>query len=264
MTRTKNDLQYLDALEQDIFFSVPDVNLSGYDQVKKLNQDEVFAPDLKELNSLARIIHLTKRTTVLEFGCGWSSLVFAASLSHQESIHGNISMFRRTHPYKCYSVDDSKKYINESEMRISKNLKQHINFCFSEIQMCSWNGRTATEYLNIPSISPDLIYIDAPSQFGIKGNINGFNTGDHDLLPMMCDILKIEYFLLPKTIIVIDGRKANTEFIKNNLQRKWEYKHCPKRDQHFLLLDEEPLGELNRSLINNHYFKDNDWNISDL
>ena len=40
-------------------------------------------------------------------------------------------------------------------------------------------------------------------------------------MPMSCDILKIEHFLKPGTIIVVDGRAANSRFIKKNLQRNW-------------------------------------------
>ena len=31
-----------------------------------------------------------------------------------------------------------------------------------------FNGRIATEYLNLPKCSPDFIYLDAPDQFKIK------------------------------------------------------------------------------------------------
>ena len=34
--------------------------------------------------------------------------------------------------------------------------------------MTSFNGRIATEYLNLPKCSPDFIYLDAPDQFKIK------------------------------------------------------------------------------------------------
>ena len=260
----KNNLTYLSALEYEEFFKVPDSSKSNYDQIKKLNQEDPFAPDLLELDSLSRIISITNRTTILEFGCGWSSLVFAAALCLQKNKHGDISYLRRTHAYECHSVDNSKKYIKQSKQRIPSRFLNHISLHFSEVHMCSWNGRFATEYANMPVINPDLIYIDAPSQFGIKGKINNFNTEDHDLLPMSCDILKLEYFLLPYTLIIIDGRAANTRFIKNNLQRNWKYKHCPNRDQHFFLLEEKPLGKLNERLINDHYFKYGNWNIEDL
>ena len=37
---------------------------------------------------------------------------------------------------------------------------------------------------------------------------------------MSCDILMIENFLMPGTIIVVDGRGANAEFLRKNFKRK--------------------------------------------
>ena len=35
------------------------------------------------------------------------------------------------------------------------------------------------------------------------------------MMPMQCDILKIEYYLIPGTIIIADGRAANSKFLKD-------------------------------------------------
>ena len=65
-------------------------------------------------------------------------------------------------------------------------------------------------------------------------------------MPMSCDILKIESFLKPGTIIIIDGRTSNYRSFLNNLQRNWISIENFKHDQYFLILDEKPLGRLNR------------------
>ena len=36
------------------------------------------------------------------------------------------------------------------------------------------------------------------------------------MMPMICDILKIENFLTPGTLIVSDGRAANIKFLRDN------------------------------------------------
>ena len=66
---------------------------------------------------------------------------------------------------------------------------------------------------------------------------------------MAADILSIEHFLLPGTLIVVDGRSANARFLKSNLQRKWSYSYCENFDQHFFELLEEPLGIYNKKQI---------------
>ena len=80
--------------------------------------------------------------------------------------------------------------------------------------MSKFNGRICTEYEFLPLINPDFIYLDGPNPFSVSGNISNFNTAHKDLMPMASDILKIEPFLLPGTIILIDGRTANANFLK--------------------------------------------------
>jgi hypothetical protein len=62
---------------------------------------------------------------------------------------------------------------------------------------------------------------------------------------MAGDILSIEHFLLPGTVIVVDGRTANARFLRTNLQRNWSYSYFEQYDQHVFELTEEPLGAIN-------------------
>jgi hypothetical protein len=62
---------------------------------------------------------------------------------------------------------------------------------------------------------------------------------------MSCDILKIEHFLLPGTMIIVDGRTANARFLKANFQRTWSHNHDIANDIHTFEMVEEPLGSLN-------------------
>lgn len=259
-----NQNPFLKKLQLDEIFKKELGLDESYSVNEKLTQINPFAPDLYELESLYNLITLTKRTTILEFGCGWSSLVFAASLSEQRTLHKEFNSFRRNNPFHCFSIDNDQEYIEICENRIPPSMKDFISLHFSEVKMEEWNGRYAHSYSSIPLMNPDLIYIDAPGQHNVKGDINGFNIAHNDLMPMSCDILKLEHFLTPLTIIVIDGRAANARFIKSNLQRSWDYKYCKDRDQHFFLLNEESLGKYQDQLINEHYYMNAKWSIEDL
>ena len=68
-------------------------------------------------------------------------------------------------------------------------------------------------------------------------------------MPMSCDILKIENFLIPGTILLSDGRAANVRFLINNLKRNWVYKKFQHVDQHVLYLKEISLGKINSDLL---------------
>ena len=66
---------------------------------------------------------------------------------------------------------------------------------------------------------------------------------------MSCDILKIEFYLIPGTILLVDGRKANVEFLIKNFKRNWKYKYLKEIDQHLFFLDEKPWGKKNLQLL---------------
>ena len=213
-----------------------------------------WGPELYDLYRLHQIVLKYKRTTILEFGVGWSTKVFAnALLINKKKYLNKINKLRFNNAFEVHSVDNFKKYISETKKKLSKNEKKNTFIKFSEVKMCQYNGIICTEYNELPRINPDLIYLDGPSPFNVKGKINNISTSHTDFMPMACDILKIEYFLKPGTIIVIDGRTSNYRFLKNNLQRKWKSFDDYKHDQYFLILDEPPLGKLNAQQ-NKFYF----------
>ena len=66
---------------------------------------------------------------------------------------------------------------------------------------------------------------------------------------MAADILSIEHFLCPGTLIVVDGRTANARFLECNFQRNWKHLYSVDYDQHFFELLEKPLGVYNKRQI---------------
>ena len=58
-------------------------------------------------------------------------------------------------------------------------------------------------------------------------------------------ILLIEYYLIKGTIILIDGRGANAQFLRDNFRRKWIYEYFRKYDQHLFYLDADSFGPKN-------------------
>jgi hypothetical protein len=208
-------------------------------------QYEVEWDDLIRLHFLCTS---RKVATILEFGVGWSTLIFDSALSINKLLHGDFirTNIRRAHLFQCYSVDDSRKWIKNAKAKYkTENIKYH----YSKNLMSTFNDRICTLYKKLPNICPDLIYLDGPSQFQVKKQIRGISTRSIDRLPMAADILGIEHFLIPGTLIVVDGRTANARFLKSNLQRDWNYLYRKDFDQHFFELIEGPLGRLNEIQI---------------
>ncbi len=220
----------------------------------ELKSIKPYKPDLRDLYNLYHLIILNKRTTILEFGSGWSSLIISLALSDLKRKY-DIDNLRRQNPFELFILDNEKKYLNFSEKRINSYKKKHklinkVNFTYSKVNMINYKGNISTEFEKLPNCNPDFIYLDGPDQFKVQGKVNNITTAHKDFMPMASDILKIENFLIPGTIILVDGRKANARYLKRNLKRKWKYKEDNKFDQTFLLLAEKPLGKINLKLLN--------------
>jgi len=213
--------------------------------------DQVFAPNLADLVRLHVLCVSRKVTTVLEFGCGYSTAVLSHALHANAQAHGAFvrNNLRRANAFEVHTVDNEEKYLETAKSRLPKSLSDHAHFHFSTVSMTTFDGRIVTQYDRLPNICPDLILLDGPGQHGVMGDINGISTAHPDRLPMTCDILKFEHFLLPGTLIVVDGRAANARFLKTNLQRDWRYYYDQEGDVHYLELKEPPLGRLNRRQI---------------
>ena len=210
-----------------------------------------YSPDLLDLYYIYELVRLNNRTTVLEYGCGWSTLIIHFALLNVKSKKKNKIYKRCFNPYELHSVDNSKKYISIAKKRVRKFSNSHnlVKFNFSKVIMTKFCERYCTQYENHPLINPDFIYIDGPDQFEVKKNINNFTVNSKSMMPMLSDVLKYEHFLTPGTIILFDGRQSNVRFIKANLQRKWNDIFINSTGQHIFYLNERPLGQHNKNQI---------------
>jgi hypothetical protein len=206
-----------------------------------------FPSELDDLIRLHYLVTSRKIVTILEFGVGKSTVVFNNALSYNKQKYYEYAKnnLRRREMFECHSVDSSRQWI-----RLNKKSYQltNVQYYFSHCRMGLFNGRICTYYDELPNISPDLIYLDAPDQFSIKKKVSGISTRHPDRMPMAADILRLEHFLLPGTLIVVDGRAGNARFLKCNFQRNWTYNYIEVYDQHFFELKENPLGRLNNQI----------------
>ena len=256
----KNLLDYGEYLKENTFHQNLEINLEDYGQLDTKRKFETYlhvnpeniTPVVEEMDDLIRLHYLVtsrKVTTILEIGIGKSTIVLDHALEQNKIKFGDFvkKNLRRSNPFECHSVDNNEKWINltKSTYRSIKNITFHCCPCY----VSTFNDRICTLYDNFPNICPDLIYLDAPDQFSPIGNVRGISTNHPDRLPMSADILTFEHFLLPGTLIVVDGRTANAKFLEKNLQRDWVYYYSEQYDQHFFELKEAPLGIYNRRQI---------------
>ena len=258
----ENLLSYDEYLKENPFHQNLGINLEEYGEIdKKIIRETSFGvhaewvelhPFSAELDDLIRLHYLItsrKVTTILEIGCGKSTIVFDHALEQNKLKYCDFVQknLRRSNPFECHSVDNNEKWI-EVTKSTNPSIK-NVTFYYCPCHVTTFNGRICTLYDNFPNICPDLIYLDAPDQFSPIGDVRGVSTNHPDRLPMSADILSFEHFLLPGTLIVVDGRTANARFLKTNLQRNWDYHHSEEYDQHFFELKETPLGVYNQRQI---------------
>lgn len=248
---------YGEYLSENPFHELLGIDLSEYETPLdlKIEKSPYYSvdPDMKtpfvsELDDLIRLHYLvtTRRvSTILEFGVGKSTVVFGDAmrlnkLRHEDYYQKNL---RRSNLFECHSVDNNDEWIKTAS---SSAKFSEVHYHLAECTVETFQGRICTFFDPLPNICPDFIYLDGPDQFSPLGQVRGIDTNHPDRLPMSADILAIEHFLLPGTLIVVDGRTANARFLAKNLQRDWIYHHDEGMDQHFFELCETPLGELNR------------------
>jgi len=209
---------------------------------------EAFPAELDDLSRLHFFVRSRKVTTILEFGLGKSTVVFDDALKKNKTEFENYvaNNLRRANGFECHSIDNYESWIAEVRDKFPTD---RVKFHYSTLSMGSFNDRICTYYDQLPNVCPDLIYLDGPDQFSPSGDIHGVTTNHPDRMPMSADILAIEHFLLPGTLIVTDGRTANARFLKTNLQRDWIYHHDRDSDQHYFELSETPLGIYNQRQI---------------
>jgi hypothetical protein len=220
---------------------------------------EPYAADWIDLVRLHRLVLDRKVATILEFGVGKSTVILAHALAINAERHGAYfaQKLRRRELFELHSVDAMPEFINSTRELVPEALKGHVNLHHSPVKMSTFNDRICTFYDSIPNICPDLIYLDAPSQASALESVRGITTAHQDRVPMSADILPIEHFLLPGTLIHIDGRAANARFLRANLQRNWRYEYDEGGDAHSFELCEPPLGKYNRAQI--IYCLGQDW-----
>ena len=222
---------------------------------KKLTLKSIkpFIPDIEDLVILHKLIIKHKITSVMEFGAGYSTIAMADAIFHNLK-KNKISNKKGIGIHSCES---NKKYFKE--LKVPNELKNLIKINYSKVVMTTFNSRLCTVYKKIPKINPQLIYLDGPDLYSVKNTINNFSTNFDECVPISADVLLIEPFLLPGTIIVVDGRISNVRFLENNFQRKWKKTEYKKIDLTVFILNEKPLGRHNfedmykRNLLANKY-----------
>ena len=210
-----------------------------------------FPPDWKDLFRLEALVMTLQPRVTLEFGSGLSSVVIASSMH-------KLAEQNPREEFIFVSLEESEDYVKSTSDLLSKvgrlpNLS--IEVVHSTPQVITIQDRAATLFDPFPDVSPDFVYLDGPSPASgsSSAGINGFRSGGVDGFPMSGDLVLVEYFLKPGTVICVDGRTANARFLRDSFRQDWWYLHDVSEDVHYFQLTEAPLGSRNERSINDRF-----------
>jgi len=214
-------------------------------------EDKPFEFELGDLCRLHWLVLSRKCVSVLEFGSGFSTVIFSDALRLlNQFFHAWVkSSLRTVTPFHVHSVEEEQRFLDISLSRLSPQLRPYASFYRSSVELTQIGLHLSTLYAKLPNICPDLIYLDGPSQFATTEESRGFSFASPERMPMSADILTFEFFLQPGTLVVVDGRTANARFLKAHLKRNWLYHHDCEGDVHLFELQEAPLGPLNKKQL---------------
>ncbi len=238
----KKELNILLKTNTEIQFN----NEKVFDPV--LNLTEKYNPEIIDLARVYDMIDKNKPFTVLEFGVGYSTIVIAKALYENKKKFNkkNIEKIRNSKMFKVFSVDASKKWIEETKKNLPNYLKEFVEFHHSEVEVKLINNQVCHVYKSIPDINPEFIYLDGPHPLDPSGKVNNISFKCLERTPISADIIYLESTLLPGTKILVDGRVNNVRFLRNNLKRKYKYNWDRNGDITIITLIEKKLGKLNK------------------
>lgn len=222
-----------------------------------------MAPNFQDLYNLYFKARINRSVAILEIGSGWSTLALSLALIENEISFSHETSFRHPNLFTLMTVDASSYFQDIACARLERIVefiphKNNIKVIpiKSDAQMTLLNNQICHTFLNIPPFTADFIYLDGPDCAQVQGDYMGMhvrfgNKLNNNLygLPMSGDLLMLEPYMWPGTIIVIDGRGANARFLQNNFKRNWEYSYDSDSDQHYLLLNEKPWGGISSSIL---------------
>jgi hypothetical protein len=195
------------------------------------NLDVEFPPDITDLVRMHQLVRQRKAMTIMEFGVGYSTLIYADALMKNEEDFDKLPKdgiakdLVANNRFEIHSTDSSKQWIKHfnKKLKTFPHLKKYIHLHYSELHVNTFKGQMCHFYDQLPDIVPDFIYLDGPCAGDVQGKMCGMSFKQLDRTVMAGDILRMEATLSPGAFILVDGRSNNARFLKNHFKRDWEY-----------------------------------------
>ena len=224
-------------------------------------QSNRIQPKYRDLARLHLLVRRHRLFTIMEFGVGLSSVVLAHALALNKKDWDQMvdrPNIRLENPFELHSIDTSEIWIQATQDIFPEALSQRVYFHHSDASLHRRSDGVCHLYDQMPNVIPDFIYIDGPDPATVNGALNGVAYGDSQRLVMSGDLLDMEAFFVPGTLVLVDGRTANARFLAARLKRNGSIFRCMDNDVTVMGLMEKALGIYNRDELIYKAFKNID------
>jgi len=176
----------------------------GYLDFLTRRPPHALPPDFGDLLFLYQTVRSRRPRCVLEFGSGCSTVIIAQGLFDNES--------KPSGPCGCvYSLDADPYWAKVTTKTMPPHLRRFCVIRHTPVFEVKCFGTRAFRHAVVPYVAPNLIYLDGPAL-----------TPE---IQVAVDVLDIEDRLPAGFYGIIDGRWANTLFLKRHLKRRYIFKH---------------------------------------
>jgi SAM-dependent methyltransferase len=185
-----------------------------------------IAPNPLDLAFLHRIVRRKRPRAIVELGCGNSTIAFAHALA--ANYKDALERLGSDAVAGCvYAVDTSPHWIANTQRKLRPELQGFAHFQQSEAEVRLLGGDLCHLFRELPNLCPDLIFVDGPQSNDVAGTCHGlgFITEARSIRPQVtADPLLYESSLSKGALILVDGRKSNTLFLRRALKRRYRFK----------------------------------------
>jgi hypothetical protein len=233
------------------------LDLSAFKELLLAREDSnsetpAYRPEVNDLYFLYCLVREKAVVSILEFGSGWSTL--ALSIALQENLidfgEAHLRSIRHPNPFQLLTLDASEKWQGIALARLTKDERLLVSPKVVTPTLSQFDGVLCHFNDYVPNFTPDLIYLDGPDHDQVTGVESGFKYDERFTPPMSGDLLKIEPYLWPETIIVADGRTSNVRFLESRFKRNWQVMHDPFGDRSLFRINEPAFGIISEEHIN--------------
>lgn len=220
---------------------------------RQASKSEILAyePEMNDLYFLYCMVREKAVVSILEFGSGWSTLALAIALQENYVNFGDahIKSIRHPNPFQLLTLDASEKWQGLALSRLNEQERLRVTSKVVTPRLSSFEGVLCHLNDYLPNFTPDLIYLDGPDHDQVLGAESGFKYDERFTPPMSADLLRIEPYLWPETIVVADGRTANARFLESHFKRNWQIMHDPFGDRTLFRINEPAFGIISQEHV---------------